>query len=160
VGGRRPWQGVGMSSATPVRADAIGVGYQGQDIQEFITGLVECGVTRLVDVRLTPISRKRGFSKSALRDALADAGIVYDHRRELGNVKVNRAGFAGNEVELEQAKARYAASLQADAAQASLDELARLAASECVAVLCFEADQHRCHRDVVLREIASRLPRN
>ena len=39
-------------------------------------------------------------------------------------------------------------------------ELASLVASECVAVLCFEADQHRCHRDVVLREIARRLPRN
>jgi hypothetical protein len=39
-------------------------------------------VSRLVDVRLTPISRKRGFGKTALRTALAEAGIAYDHRRE------------------------------------------------------------------------------
>lgn len=148
------------STATRLREGAVGVGYEGQEIQEFVKDLVRRGVTRLVDVRLTPISRKRGFSKSALRDALAEAGIVYDHRRELGNLKVNRAGFAGDEEELRAAKARYSAALDTEVAQTSLDELGRLAAAECIAVLCFEADQRRCHRDVVLDEIASRLPRN
>lgn len=61
----------------------IGVGYQGREITEFVTALAHQGVTRLVDVRLTPTSRKRGFSKSTLRAALAEAGITYDHRREL-----------------------------------------------------------------------------
>jgi len=147
------------SSATRLRDGAIGVGYEGQEIQTFVEALAQRGVTRLVDVRLTPISRKRGFSKTALREALAEAGIVYDHRRELGNLKTNRAGFAGSESELDQAKERYASSLSSDEAQGSLDELGRLAATECIAVLCFEADQRRCHRDVVLGEIASRLPR-
>ncbi|AIG80406.1 Hypothetical protein AJAP_38095 [Amycolatopsis japonica] len=148
------------SSATRLRDGAIGVGYEGQEISEFIDGLVQRGVTRLVDVRLTPISRKRGFSKTALRAALAEAGIEYDHRRELGNLKTNRAGFAGDETELKQAKDRYVELLENTEAQASLDELARLSAGERVAVLCFEADQRRCHRDVVLAEIAGRLPRN
>lgn len=143
-----------------LRDGAIGVGYEGQEISEFVEGLVRRGVKRLVDVRLTPISRKRGFSKTALRDALAKAGIEYDHRRELGNIKTNRAGFAGSETELKQAKDRYVELLASAEAQTSLDELARLAAVERLAVLCFEADQRRCHRDVVLGEIASRLPRN
>ncbi|CAM3704245.1 DUF488 domain-containing protein [Kibdelosporangium persicum] len=148
------------SSATRLRSGAFGVGYEGRDIHEFVAELVRRGVSRLVDVRLTPISRKRGFSKTALRDALAEVGIEYDHRRELGNLKANRAGFGGNEIELKQAKDRYAELLEADEAQASLDDLARLAVDECIAVLCFEADQRRCHRDVVLGEIAGRLPRN
>ena len=139
---------------------AIGVGYEGRDVQDLVADLVRRGVTRLVDVRLTPISRKRGFSKSALRDALVEAGIQYDHRRELGNPKVNRAGFGGTDTELREAKKQYAAILEAVEAQQSLDELGRLAANECIAVLCFEADQHRCHRDVVLAEISSRLPQN
>ncbi|QWF76817.1 DUF488 domain-containing protein [Amycolatopsis sp. CA-230715] len=147
-------------SATRLRDGVIGVGYEGQEIQSFVDDLVRHGVTRLVDVRLTPISRKRGFSKTALGGALAEAGIVYDHRRELGNLKANRAGFAGSETELAQAKARYAELLDNEEAQASLDELGRLAATECIAVLCFEADQRRCHRDVVLGEIASRLSRS
>jgi uncharacterized protein (DUF488 family) len=69
------------------------------------------------------------------------------------------AGFAGSEAELEQAKERYVELLESDEAQASLDELGRLAATERIAVLCFEADQRRCHRDVVISEVASRLPR-
>ncbi|WTY53947.1 DUF488 domain-containing protein [Micromonospora sp. NBC_01412] len=57
---------------------------------------------------MTPISRKRGFSKSALSQALATQGIVYEHRRELGNPKENRPGFGGTREELESARAVYA----------------------------------------------------
>jgi uncharacterized protein (DUF488 family) len=142
-------------SDTRLRDGAIGVGYEGQRIQAFVEALLRRGVTRLVDVRLTPISRKRGFSKAALREALAEVGIAYDHRRELGKLKANRAGFAGSEAELQQAKERYVELLESDEAQASLDELGRLAATERIAVLCCEADQRRCHRDVVLSEVAT-----
>ncbi|MFI6239294.1 DUF488 family protein [Micromonospora sp. NPDC050795] len=78
------------------RAGILGVGYEGRSIDEFVTGLADMGVTRLVDVRMTPISRKRGFSKSALCQALAPHGIVYEHRRELANPRESRPGFAGN----------------------------------------------------------------
>jgi len=147
-----------MISATRVLAGAIGIGYQGQQIDQFVQHLLNQGVTRLVDVRLTPISRKPGFSKTALQAALTDVGISYEHRRELGNPKANRDGFAGSDSELGQAKARYAEALNTDAARVSLEELARLSTRERVAVLCFEADQHRCHRDVVLAHITGRLP--
>ena len=51
------------------------------------------GVTRLVDVRLTPISRKPGLSKTALGRELAAVGMVYEHRRELGNpARSDRSG--------------------------------------------------------------------
>lgn len=131
-----------------------GAGYEGREISAFVTELADQGVTRLVDVRLTPISRKRGFSKTALRDALADVGIAYEHRRELGNPKDNRPGFAGTEQELSDAKRAYARRLAGPEAQAALDQLRQYAEEERVAVLCFEADQHRCHRDVVLGELA------
>lgn len=47
----------------------------------------------LVDVRLTPLSRKPRLSKTKLAAALADVGIEYVHHRALGNPKDNRAGF-------------------------------------------------------------------
>ncbi|MDR1430587.1 MAG: DUF488 domain-containing protein, partial [Propionibacteriaceae bacterium] len=47
----------------------------------------------LVDVRQTPISRKRGLSKTALGAALSEAGIDYIHLRELGNPRDNRDGY-------------------------------------------------------------------
>ncbi|MFD2418555.1 DUF488 domain-containing protein [Amycolatopsis pigmentata] len=135
----------------------LGVGYEGREVAEFVADLADRGVTRLVDVRLTPISRKRGFSKTALRQALAEVGIAYDHRRELGNPKENRPGFAGSESELRHAKAAFADLLTRDDASRTLDEIRDCLRYERVALLCFEADQRRCHRDVVLTEILRRF---
>ncbi|MDG4769766.1 DUF488 domain-containing protein [Solwaraspora sp. WMMD792] len=64
-------------------AGLIGIGYEGRSVDGLIAELRAAGVSRLVDVRLTPISRKPGFSKSALAKALNAAGIAYEHRREL-----------------------------------------------------------------------------
>lgn len=147
-------------SAVPASCDRtgiLGVGYEGRSIDEFVTGLRELGVTRLVDVRMTPISRKRGFSKTALSAALAGQGIAYEHRRELGNPKENRPGFWGGVEEAAQARARYAALLRTPDASAALDALAEVARGELVALLCFEADERRCHRQVVIQELTTRL---
>jgi uncharacterized protein (DUF488 family) len=133
----------------------IGVGYEGMEISEFVANLVAQQVSRLVDVRLTPISRKPGFSKTALAIALARVGIAYEHHRALGNPKSNRAGFGGDEQAVVEAKARYCQLLERPEAAAALEKLRRAATRERVAVLCFEADQYRCHRDVVLREVAA-----
>jgi len=121
-----------------------------------VSALERQGVQRLVDVRLTPLSRKRGFSKSALIQALATAGIAYEHRRELGNPKHNRAGFAGSDADRSQARAVFAELLRRPEAVEAIDAVAAAAAREQVVVLCFEADQHRCHRDLVLAELTQR----
>ncbi|MFL4993855.1 MAG: DUF488 family protein, partial [Microvirga sp.] len=46
------------------------IGYEGADVDRFLTTLKDAGVGALADVRAVALSRKRGFSKSALRDAL------------------------------------------------------------------------------------------
>nr|MDT0658488.1 DUF488 domain-containing protein [Micromonospora sp. DSM 115978] len=134
---------------------AIGVGYEGRDIDGFLASLLADDVTRLVDVRLTPISRKPGFSKTALGRALLGAGVAYEHRPQLGNPRHNRPGFAGTPEELARARENYAALLRDPEAARCLADLARAAANERVALLCFEADQDRCHRSVVLEELAA-----
>jgi uncharacterized protein (DUF488 family) len=144
------------SRQTQQRRGLIGFGYEGRDIEGFVDELVTAGVSLLVDVRLTPISRKPGFSKTALSRALAGAGIAYHHRRELGNPKPNRAGFAGSAQDLSAARATFAAHLRHPDAQQAIEALVTAAESARVAVLCFEADQQRCHRDVVLGEVTRR----
>ena len=134
----------------------VGVGYEGRTIDDLIGHLLALGVTRLVDVRLNAISRKPGFSKTALANALGDAGISYVHQREFGNPKASRAGFAGDDAELAEARAAFSALLQRSEAVDALDALAQASLQEGVAVLCFEADQRRCHRDVVLAEAQRR----
>lgn len=136
----------------------IGIGYQGRTLDEFIDGLSKWGVTALVDVRMTPISRKKGFSKTALSEALAGAGIEYLHYRDLGNPKTNRDGFwePGTTAHRE-ARDTYRELLAGDAAVAAVRELARRASSQKVAVLCFEEEERCCHRSLVLEEVKSRL---
>jgi uncharacterized protein (DUF488 family) len=141
---------------TTVPTGAVGVGYEGRTIDGFVADLVRQGVSRLVDVRLTPLSRKRGFSKSALMEALATAGIAYEHRAVLGNPRDNRAGFAGSDDDRGRARALFAARLRQPESIEVIEALAAAAGRERLAVLCFEADQHRCHRDVVLAEMARR----
>jgi len=135
----------------------VGIGYEGQDIAAFVEALTVGHVTRLVDVRLTPLSRKRGFGKTALTAVLADAGIAYEHFRALGNPKDNRPGFSGSPEDLRTARAVYEARLDTSEARAAIAGLVEAARRERVAVLCFEADQARCHRDVVLAVAAGLL---
>ncbi len=71
----------------------VSIGYEGRDLAELVRDLQSQRVTVLVDVRLTPISRKPGLSKRRLSEALASAGIGYVHHRELGNPRDNRDGF-------------------------------------------------------------------
>jgi len=126
------------------------VGYQGHTLTSLLAELAAAGVSRLVDVRLNAVSRKPGFSKTALREALAGAGIVYSHWPELGNPKANRAGFGGTAAEVDAARAAYAGLLTRPAAMHSVDRLVEAARAQTVALLCFEADVERCHRLVLL----------
>jgi uncharacterized protein (DUF488 family) len=138
------------------RPGIIGVGYQGQTIEQFVNVLEDMHVTCVIDVRLTPLSRKVGFSKGSLARTLTARGISYEHARVLGNPKVNRAGFAGNEQQLEAARLRYMGELDVTDGWMLVDELAARALTERLALLCFEAETQRCHRHVLLEQVQER----
>ena len=100
----------------------------------------------LVDVRLNPISRKRGFSKTKLASALADAGIEYRHERDLGNPKENRDLFRQG---LESARDRYLSHLQNGAASVYANVIS-LAETARIALLCYEREHDKCHRSCIV----------
>jgi uncharacterized protein (DUF488 family) len=133
----------------------VSVGYEGTALAQFIQSLLDRQVEVLVDVRLNAISRRHGFSKSALSAALAEAGIEYKHFRARGNPKSNRASFAGPD--RPAGRARYRALLEEAAAQQALAELDELRRNHVTAVLCFERDEEACHRHVILRELDHRV---
>lgn len=136
----------------------IGVGYEGKDIASFVRELTAWKIGTVVDVRLNPISRKKGFSKRALTEALADAAIAYTHMPRLGNPKDNREGFgAPGTAAAKAAGARYQALLDSEEAATGIIDLTNLAAEQRVAVLCFEASEVCCHRKYVLARIKERL---
>ncbi|WP_409470621.1 DUF488 family protein, N3 subclade [Streptomyces sp. HC307] len=139
---------------TKVAPGLWSAGYEGRDIDSFVTSLLDSRIDVVADVRLTPISRKKGFSKTRLGEALAEAGIEYTHLRGLGNPKDNRAPFWDGRLDV--GRARFRGVLRSEEAQTDLERLAEHARQSRVAVLCFEKDESRCHRQVVLDTVRKR----
>jgi uncharacterized protein (DUF488 family) len=136
----------------------IGVGYEGHDIDSFLQSLHPWKIDVLVDVRLNAISRKPGFSKKSLALALAGSDIRYEHFRGLGNPRDNRDGFAApGTPAAETARERYRKLLAEDGPRTAIRNLAELAQSQHVALLCFEASEQCCHRRLVLDAVNEEL---
>lgn len=123
----------------------LSVGYERRDLDEFVALLVDHQVETLVDVRLNAVSRKKGFSKTALASAMADAGIGYRHEPELGNPKANREPFRQG---LKSARTRYRRHL-ANGASCALAGVIALASASRIALLCFEREHNTCHRSCI-----------
>ena len=66
------------------------IGYEGAALDDFVQALKTAKIDVLLDVRELPISRRKGFSKTALGSALTDAGIRYRHEKQLGSPKTIR----------------------------------------------------------------------
>ncbi|MGV0675708.1 DUF488 domain-containing protein [Mycolicibacterium fortuitum] len=133
----------------------VSIGYEGKTVDDLVAQLLVQGVRVLVDVRLTPLSRKPGLSKTKLSEALAAVGIGYVHHRALGNPKDNRAGFRAGEPE---SRARYRDVLETAAATDALAHVCELLDGGVVALLCFEHDHSECHRDIVVRQLIKARP--
>lgn len=123
--------------------------------EELVTALQTAGVRRLIDVRELPLSRRRGFSKTALREALAHAGIAYEHERALGNPKPLRDLYKAGDVVA--GAAGYRAHVTNGSAWA-VDWLAGTLDTAPTAMLCWEHDHQVCHRSVIVEELRRRLP--
>lgn len=134
--------------------EVVSVGYERRSVEEFVEMLSVNRVDVLVDVRLNPISRKRGFSKTALTQALAEAGIVYRHERSLGNPKENRDPFRRG---LQSARDRYAQHLQ-NGASTSYGRVINLARDTRIALLCYEREHSDCHRSCILEMAQEEFP--
>lgn len=132
----------------------VSIGYEGRSAEDLVSELCAQGVDVLVDVRLTPSSRKPGLSKRRLAERLAEAGIDYLHLKALGNPKENRQPFWDGRVS--DGCQAFDALLASEEPQAALQTIVKLMDSSTVAILCFERDHDRCHRQVVTERVAER----
>jgi uncharacterized protein (DUF488 family) len=137
------------TTPAPQPVTLIGWGYEGRTVEELISDAHRWDISVVADVRLNAISRRKGFSKRALTERLAEAGIEYIHLRALGNPRDNRSGFAQTSTpEGRAARANYCGHvLNTDVGRASLRALAGYRPA---IVLCFEAEERCCHRALVL----------
>lgn len=131
------------------------IGYEGADVDRFLTTLKDAGVSTLADVRAVALSRKKGFSKSALRDTLAAQDIGYQHFIRLGTPKEGRqAARAGDAGTMHRIYCDEV--LATEPAQEAFRELELLAKEQPVCLLCFERDPANCHRRILAQRLAER----
>lgn len=128
------------------------IGYEGATVPEFVSSLQKAGVERVIDVRALPLSRRPGFSKTALKGALEDGGIEYLHLKALGTPSAGRtAARAGRHAEMARI---YAGQLELPEAIAQSAQMLALATEKPTALLCMEREPQHCHRTLLLRSVA------
>lgn len=122
------------------------IGYEGLDIDAFMSLLAEHDIETVVDIRELPLSRKPGFSKKALASVLNLSGLEYIHMVDLGCPKPVRDRYRedGNWKRYTEGFLKHLKTQKA-----AIAELSELVGSSNCALLCYEADFNFCHRSMV-----------
>src|ERR1043165_776305 len=121
------------------------IGYQGRTLDELLAMLAHAEVARVVDIRELPLSRRRGFSKTPLGDALRATGIDYVHARIAGNPHRREDDpLAGYRTHL-------------NASRSVVTAVADLAREQRTALLCYEVEPRECHRGILAPRVARKL---
>lgn len=128
------------------------IGYEGATLDDFLATLRRVGVRQLVDIRDFPGSRRKGFSKNALREALHEQGIRYEHLKGLGDPKEGRiAARAGR---FEEFVSIFTAHMKTENALADLEKAADFVTTMTTCLLCYERDNRICHRNIVSERLS------
>ncbi len=127
------------------------IGYEGLDQEQFMAHLSHYGVDVVADVRKLPLSRKKGFSKTTLKEMLNNRSIEYFNFQGLGAPKEfrNELYESGN---YDRFFKKY---LKIISDKQDLLEAIHMLINQGknVSLLCFERNPQQCHRKVVADEI-------
>ena len=145
----------GVSGPVLVTKTLFTIGYEGLDPERLTAALRSAGVAVLADVRAVANSRKRGFSKGALKAGLEEAGLGYAHLRTLGTPKAGREAARADDATLLR-RIYCEEVLETAGGIAALDDLAAMAGASPICLLCFERDPTRCHRRILAERLAAR----
>lgn len=134
-----------------MRRTLFTIGYEGAEISQFLDTLAACGVEQVLDIRDIPVSRKRGFSKTALTKALEERHIGYHHFKALGDPKPGRDAMRRGDYQAFLTV--FNAHLSTAIAQGALTDAIAQASKRTSVLLCYERSPKQCHRTIVAREM-------
>jgi uncharacterized protein (DUF488 family) len=125
------------------------IGHSTLSLEDFIARLVSFDIELLADVRSFPGSRRYPhFNKESLASALTDAGIRYEHFRELGGRRRARSDSLNIAWRNESFRG-YADYMETSEFCVGIERLLELVQQERVAIMCSEAVWWRCHRSMI-----------
>lgn len=126
------------------------MGYEGREIDEFVERLKQYDISCLIDVREMPLSRKKGFSKSALGERLQQEHIEYIHIKALGCPSPirNKVKADGDYDWFFKAYSEYLSDNMEVVAG-----LREYISNGNVCLMCYERSHEECHRSVVANKI-------
>lgn len=143
----------GRKEERPVAKKCIyTAGYEGRTVDEFLNLLMESGISRLIDVRYNPISRRYGFHKSTLSRLCSSLKIDYQHFPSLG-IPSSEREHLGSEDQYITLFENYHLNLSSH--EKDLANAIRLLNSEPSVLVCMEANPKFCHRNVLAQHLAT-----
>lgn len=130
--------------------ELLTIGYEGRGIDDFVDRLKQFNISRLIDVREIPLSRKKGFSKSALRERLQNEHIEYVHIRALGSPSSlrNKLKSDWNYDYFFKAYSKYLSHNTE-----VVKEVYQYISDGTNCIMCFERSHEKCHRLAVANKI-------
>lgn len=129
------------------------IGYEGISLDTYLNRLLRKNVRVLCDVRRNPLSRKYGFAKSTLKEAIERVGLLYVHVPELGISSDKRQSLV-TQKDYDRLFAQYESTTLKKETDAIAAVRMLLAEHRRVALTCFEADVCMCHRGKVVEVLA------
>lgn len=129
------------------------VGYEGRTKEDFLSLLTEKKISAVLDIRHRPSSRKKDFSKTPLKNALAERGIDYVHLPEFGVPPDIREQYR-QEKDIGVLRRFLGKSLRQHG-----DLLIQILDSHSdgnICLLCLEKDPSCCHRSIIADYLAER----
>lgn len=136
--------------------DLFTIGYEGKSVEEYVNQLIKENVKVLCDVRKNPLSMKYGFSKNQLKNIVENVGIKYLHFPELGIDSDKR-----KELNSSQDYKKLFDDYVENTLPKKTNEIDRLSdlfmQEKRIALTCFEADYHCCHRSKTAEALSIKL---
>ena len=132
------------------------IGHGNRSFDELVEALRAHGVSRLVDVRSFPGSRRHPqFGRESLERTLPAAGIEYIWMKTLGGRRKVQPNSRNTAWRVEGFRA-YADYMETPAFDAAIGELIRLAQEKPTAYMCAERLWWQCHRRLLSDALAVR----
>lgn len=132
------------------------IGYEGRTLKDYLDLLTANDVCLLIDVRKNPISRKRGFSKTCMKNSVEAAGIEYQHFPQLGIESARRRSLKSS-ADYEKLFQWYSEEILSNETEALQKIVNAIRDLHRIALTCFEADPSMCHRRLVSEKVSELL---